>query len=437
MESDFIKKSTLIEAALLKALSIRHNFENYYEYIAMDRLLDETKTLIESYHKYYLLYKNHAQINFDLFLTQFCRHWHASDMTNTDIDWYKEIILHINVADTVESETALLGLINKQFISKINTIGQKEFNSSHIKAALEEYEKNYEAVIKEEDQDVCGLFDIDFTTIDKSIGVPYWHPKLQDCLGGMVLGSLILYNAAYGVGKSACVHTQVSHTLRWAKQNQINQPVLWINTEGSPSQVWGRQWSNLFHTNIPEGYKHVLKNKDKILAYFKQTFGENSFFVAKGRGKGLGYLKNKIIQYNPCLVILDMAAQIMGNSLGKNTTDTKSLELFFDTLREITAEYCPIIATVQAGNSAKWWDKEVHRFRYKKWPDSDDIYGSKSAIQGAAETIITIGRNDNDETTRYLRVTKLKDESPPTQFVCELEKKFSLYNPTNLSDFYD
>ncbi len=131
-----------------------------------------------------------------------------------------------------------------------------------------------------------------------------------------------------------------------------------------------------------------------------------------------------------------MAAAIAG-SQGKNTSDTRNLEVYFDTLREFSSEYCPIIATVQAGNSAKWWDKDEHKFKYKQWPDADDIYGSKSAIQGSAETIISIGRDDQHECTRYLSTTKLKSELAPVKFICEINKKFSSYELVNKVGSYN
>jgi hypothetical protein len=121
-----------------------------------------------------------------------------------------------------------------------------------------------------------------------------------------------------------------------------------------------------------------------------------------------------------------MAAAIM-TPAGKNSGETQDLRVFFNTLREMSSLYCPIIATVQAGVGAKWWDKDSQTYKYKKWPTSEDIYGSKDAIQGAAETIITIGRDDAHEFTRYIQTTKLKAEASPVKYQCELHRKFSHY----------
>ena len=427
MQTETIVEKFNIELALLKALAIRKHYEAYIDYVVQDKLIEETRVFLDAYSHYYDLYKEHTEIDFSTLLTQFTANWHARDMHEDQLEYYSKAIATVRDAPSGDTETVLLGFINKQLIDRINTIAKKPFNTDSLRRELDNYEVIRAGVLKEYDPDLCKATDVDFTLIDKNGGIPYCHLPLQEALGGLALGSLVLYNAAFGIGKTAEIHEQLAHTLKWRKKVGETRPVLWINTEGTASEVWGRQWSNLFRNALPLGYTDILKKKDVVLSKFINHFGEDALYVCKGNKKGLNYIRTKIIKYNPCLVILDMAAAIIGQQ-GKNTSDTKSLEVYFDTLREFSSEYCPIIATVQAGNGAKWWDKDEHRWRYKQWPDSDDIYGSKSAIQGAAETIITIGRDDLHENTRYIRTTKLKAESDPVRFICEINKKYSAYD---------
>lgn len=420
-ESTFI-----VELALLKALAIREHYENYIHYVVYDRLLDETKVFLDAYKNYYELYGDHKEIDFNTFLTQFTTNWHARDMHEDLIKFYTNAILTVRDEPLEDAEAALLGLVNKQLIDKINKIAEKPFTTEQLKQEIEQYEVKRAGILREYDSDVCGLYDVDFSQVDKSNGIPFCHEPLNE-LGGMVLGSLVLYNAIYGIGKTAEIHTQLAHTLKWKLRVGEDRPVLWFNTEGTSSQVWGRQWSNLYQEVITGGYRDIMKQRDRLRKHFEKKFGNNALWVVKSKGKGLAYIKSKILKYNPCLIILDMASQVMGINQAKNVSDTRTLEFYFDMLREYSALYCPIIATVQAGNGAKVYDKDTHKWKFKKWPDSDDIYGSKSAIQGAAETIITIGRDDEHEFTRYLRTTKLKEDCNPIKFQCELNRKFSDY----------
>src|SRR5260221_14006168 len=108
-----IKKAGLIERALLKAMSVRRNYENYNTYVITERLLPETQIVLESYRRYYEMYKEHEAIDFESFLTHWGNTWHREDMTHEDNCLYRDIIIRITEADAVDSEQALMGLINK------------------------------------------------------------------------------------------------------------------------------------------------------------------------------------------------------------------------------------------------------------------------------------------------------------------------------------
>lgn len=425
MKSESIKKSTIIEAALLKALSIKAHYDNYNDYIVKDRLLDETKILIECYKKYYELYVNHKYIDFDVFLTQFYTHWHSQDMTDDDLDWYKDIIHRIQSSDPVDAETALLGLVNKQFISKINEIGAKEFNSEHIRVALEDYEKNYAGIVKEYDDDAFTIDDIDLSLLDKSLGIPYCFDQIQDNCGGMIKGSLVIINAATNLGKSMIIYKQIRHTLNHLKNIKSQSPILLFHTEGTKDVAFARILSNIYRDHLPNGF-YDIQTPDmlaKIKKHFNKKYGKNSLYIFTANNCGLNYIRMKIKKYNPALVILDMAVQIM-TPFSKTASDVGNLEAFFNALRRLSSENCPIMATVQAGNGAKWWDKQQQKYLYKQWPTDDDIYNSKTAVQGAAETIITMGRDNDNELKRYIQTTKTKSENT-AKFVCKINKKYN------------
>ncbi len=70
-ETNPLQKTFIIELALLKALAIREHYDNYFNYVVYDRLLEETRVFLDAYKLYYELYSDHKEINFDTFLTQF------------------------------------------------------------------------------------------------------------------------------------------------------------------------------------------------------------------------------------------------------------------------------------------------------------------------------------------------------------------------------
>jgi archaellum biogenesis ATPase FlaH len=421
-----LKHTFIIELALLKALAIREHYDNYFSYVVYDRLLEETRVFLDGYKLYYELYPEHKEIDFDTYLTQFISNWHSRDMHQEQISFYTQAIITVKNSPLDDAETALLGLINKQLIDKFNYLAQKPFTSEHIRNELEIYEIKRAGILREYDTDAFTVDDVDFTKIDKALGVPYCMDPLQESLGGMVKGSLIVLNAASNIGKTAFIHTQLTHTLKWLKAGRIKQPILFFNTEGTASEVFGRMWSNLYAETIIGGYREIMQKQRSVQANFTNNFGKEAFIVFNANDMGLNYIRMKIKKYKPALVVLDMAAAIM-TSAGKNSGETQDLKVFFNSLRKISSDNCPIIATVQAGNGAKWWDKENQKYMYKQWPTDDDIYGSKTAVQGAAETIITIGKDNEHDQTRYIQTTKFKSDADKAKFICEINRKFSRY----------
>lgn len=421
-----LEKAFTVELSLLKAMAIREHYENYIDYVVYERLIEETRVFLDAYKYYFDLYTEHKEIDFDTFLTQFTSNWHAKDMHEEQINFYSQAIKKVKLSSMDDAEAALIGLINLQLEQKFKTIMQKPFDSEILRTELDNYDIKRAGIIREYDRDAFKASMVDFSEIDKSLGVPFALSPLQLALGGMVKGSLIVLNAASGIGKSAFLHTQIVHTLKWLIRTKSTRPILFFNTEGPSSEVYGRCWSNLYQKQITGGYREIMKMRDKVQRNFIRTFTDDLFVVYKANNMGINYIRMKIAKHNPCLVILDMAPAIAGFQ-GKNVSDTKGLETYFNTLRDISSSNCPIMATVQAGNGAKWWDKNQHKYLYKQWPTDDDIYGSKTAVQGAAETIITIGRDNEHEFDRFVQTTKLKSDCDPARFKCEIVRKFSNY----------
>ncbi len=72
--------------------------------------------------------------------------------------------------------------------------------------------------------------------------------------------------------------------------------------------------------------------------------------------------------------------------------------------------------------------------KHKQWIDANDIYGSKTGIQGSASIILSVGILDERPLSRYLQINKMKGGNTPPKFICEIEKKFSNYKELNWNE---
>lgn len=104
-------------------------------------------------------------------------------------------------------------------------------------------------------------------------------------------------------------------------------------------------------------------------------------------------------KYKPGLLILDQTDNIKGFS-DKRERDDLSLKALYQWTREISKECCPVIGLCQAGGTGEG----------KKWLTMDDVDGSKTAKQSAADWIIGIGKSHQEgmESIRHFHLSKNK-----------------------------
>jgi len=105
--------------------------------------------------------------------------------------------------------------------------------------------------------------------------------------------------------------------------------------------------------------------------------------------------------------------------------DTTSLKKLYDNLRVLSGEACPIIGTSQAGNT-EYLDKETNKLKTRKWLTDNHLYGSKAGKGGSADTMIMIGKDDDDPVVRFINVTKNK-RGKALKITCRCIDKFSRY----------
>lgn len=417
MDQQMVSQKDLeIETALLKAMSNRFNFETYNDSINTKRIYEATGVVLKDYEKYFNLYKEHKEVDFKLFYTQFSQSWHNDDLDNEDITYYRDYVLPaIDKANAQEVETSLLGLMQKQTLEEINKSAKKTFDIEEISSILEEYRAKQGQIIQENDNDCFTIDNIDFDVLDKQSGIPYFMPNLQASLGSLVKGQFIVVSADTGAGKSAFSISQGVEAFKFLHKTKSDRPILYFNSEGTEADVYIRFLSNLYKDKIAGGFEQVLNNIDKVKESYMSKFNHNNFKVFQLSGNNIAYVKSKMQQYNPSLVIIDIV-----DSLAPEESPGL-LKKLYDTIRQMSNTFCPIIGTTQSGDMS-YFDKDSGQKMYRKWLDAKDMYGSKQKA-GAADTVVGIGQ-DPESDLRYISVPK-KKRGDPVKITCELEGIYS------------
>ncbi len=413
-----------LEVSLLQILASKHYFDYYIHFVDHNRALPTTSLLLKDYKKYFDLYPEHTTVDFGQFITQFTQNWHNKDLDQMDIEYYKDYVFpkitgQVAEHDTGQVEKCLLGLINKATTEELLAVANKTFSIKALRDILDEHEKKQTLIIKENDADVFTMENVDFSTLDRACGLPYFLPSIQEGLGSLVKGQFVVVSADYGSGKSAFVINQAVHSLKHLIANGDERPILYFNSEGTEGDVFARFLSNLYNCSRTGGFEEIIEKREEVREEFLSNHPSDQFMVFQISGKGLAYVRTKLQKYKPALVIIDITDVLAPEE------DVTNLKKIYDQLRLLSGEYCPIIGTTQAGDNS-YLDKETNQIKNRKWLGDKALYGSKSGKGGAADTIITIGKDDNNPSIRYVATPK-KKRGTMVNVTCELIDKYSLY----------
>lgn len=413
-----------LEGSLLKAMSIRKHFDMFFDLVDIKRLLPNTSLLLKDYKKYFDTFSEHLEIDWGTFITEFAQHWHRRDLDEDDIVYYRDTVIPLISQVEVKSvDNVLAGLVDREYSEKIQELLGGELDSEKLQDLLVQYNKDKAKYITKCDEEAFCIDKVDFSVLDKVNGIPWFLPSLQKGLGSLVQGQFVVVAADYGVGKSAFVISQAVEAFKHLHKKEISKPILYFNSEGTQADVFTRFLSNLYNKFISGGFEEALCRIEEVREKFIQNFNQSNFLVFQIQQGDMSKIRQKIDMYKPSLAIIDIA-----DVLAKEE-DVQNLKKLYDGLRLLSAQSCPIIATTQSGDTSyKYFDKDTQSMvtKHRKWLTEKDLYGSKPGKGGAADTIITIGKDDDMKDVRYIHTPK-KKRGAIVSVTCEIVEKFSVY----------
>ncbi len=427
--AQIMKEKFLLEKNLLHSLARRDYYEQYRRYLPRkSRLLPTTDLLLRDYKKYYDLYPEHTEIDFEEFASLFVSTWHTNDLPDEELNFYTSNVLPKLTEEWDEdAEKSLIGLFNREFVDNVTGLDTDSLTPEKLQEELDKYQMKYESVVMNADQDLKSLLDFEFEDGDYSGAVPYYLSSLQNNLKGMLPGSLIVINAASGAGKSAFVISQMVHTIRYLQRTGETRPVLHFSSEDHLPKLTRRIFSNLYAHLLPNGIID-LQDKDtyrRIKELYAKEYADVPYKMCSiFEGSSVQIIKNKLQRHNPALCVIDITDVLVDRNKGNEALQFK---LLYDKLRQLSIQYCPIIATTQAGATAA--PKNSHGEKtYKLWLDSGDMYFSnEGGKDGAAETVIGIGMTDPLDPVRGIKIIKNKEGAGDVKFYCNFEGQYSRF----------
>ncbi len=404
-----------LESGLLKALSIKKNYNQFIKTLDTKRLIPITAGLLKDYGRYYEQYNN--DIDWEVFYTDFVHNWHKKDFDESDIAYYRDTVFPL--IRNSEIENVFTQLLQKEAGIKIQELTEAG-KLDEIQDVLISLQNELNVYSKFTDDDIFKLGGLDLNVLDNSNGLTWFLPALQAGLGSHSAGQFIVVAADSNVGKSAFCISQAVHVFKQINKANSNRPIIYCTSEDTKEDLAARFLSCLYRDKCPGGFEEIISNFQNVNKSYTKHFDDELFIGMPIRGHNdMFKIRQKIDKYNPCVVIIDMLDKL------SSSDNIQDLTKLYQEIRGIANDGFPIIGTSQTGNTS-YYDKEDNQYKHRRHLTDKDLSGSKSGKQGAAYCMIMLGADDDVPNIRYVDTTK-KKRGRNVSVCCTLEEKFSLY----------
>jgi hypothetical protein len=187
-----------------------------------------------------------------------------------------------------------------------------------------------------------------------------------------------------------------------AKQLDTDRDVIWFNNEETRKKVKQR----IFQAALGWTKDQLSDNKVKTRAELERELGRiNRVRVIDDKNLSVSVVEDVLEGSKPGLIIFDQLWKIVGFKEAFSETDR--MRLLFAWARSLADRYAPVINVHQADGSAHG----------EMYINMNQLYNSKTGIQGEADVILGIGRtldtSPAEVNRRYLYVSKNKLDGGP------------------------
>ena len=392
-----------MELDILCALAERDSYERYAKYIKEHALSKECFTILKDMGEHFKTNEEETEIEWGSFRTEFFLKYHPS-IDDDAGDVYSRILTLLEEHSTEEGiEEALsflfLRATAEDLIAEAETLaerGGKVEDLNKLSSIIDKCKEDLGSTLDVDSMFVSDSLEELLVATDRKGGMQWRLPVLNDAIGAVTVGDLIVVSSRPDGGKTTFL---CSEATCMAEQMPTDKHVLWFNNEEGGAKVKVRLFCAAL--GVPrdtldaspvasqKAYNDLMGRPDKIKFYDKPALSTHD-------------IEDALRAYPAGLIIIDQLWKVHGFERSSSSDVDRQAKLF-QWAREIAKEYAPVITVHQADGTAE----------NTMWIEMDRLYGSKTAIQGEADAIITLGRSSElPANTRGLYIPKNKFSSP-------------------------
>ena len=382
-----------MELNLVKLLSKIDNHKRFSPLIKEERLSKDITFILSQLQPYYTACNKEA-VDWDEFDT-----WLTLNHPNLSEEKIKTLRGYFFMLKGLEDEdgTVLKTLSTQYYATEISDVATDisygDGEMSQITELLREY--NLEVKGIEYDMDALNLSPTemieDLKNLKDTVKYSWSVRELELMLGSISQGDFLILGGRPDSGKTTILSTQA---VNWAKQLKDDQCILWCNNEEDGRRVRLRQVQAGLNWTRDE----ILADINKAMELFDSKVGSHKIKMLNNPSMTVHDIEAAIELTDPKIIIIDQIWKVSGfEKTSRNRIDRyKKLAQY---IRELALKHGAIIGASQLDGSA---DGE-------KYPKMGALYNSKTAVQGEADAIITIGQcPEEGADLRFLSAPKNK-----------------------------
>ena len=337
--------------------------------------------------------------DWDLFSTHFFTVKYPG-LTTNEAEVYKNIFEYLEENPELgdEEKNIFHAILSKQYGEMIADASYSiaygnsdEELKDTVTDMLDQYEQQLESVSiilnDEEEQESSDIFDSLDDIISKS-GYSWKLSELNQSLGPLSDGDFLVLGGRPDSGKTTLLASEVVHV-----GSQIDGgSILWLTNEERSSRIKLR----IIQSALGKCQDDIVMDLMTAKIDFKKVV-QADIQVHNIYGWDTRKVGNLIKQKKPKLLVFDQLAKLVCNE--PYAHDAERLAKLAAKARSWSADF-PVITTCWADGTAEG----------EKYIEMNQLYGSKTGVQGEADAIVTIGRMHNDPIpdARYIYVPKNK-----------------------------
>lgn len=410
----------IIALDIIKVFLDKDNYIKYKDLLNTDILDRQTYEILNGIGVFFKRNENMFQIDVDSFATWFTQFYKVK-LSADERDLYQIIFSNIKSRPSGLETHAIIGELN------LRAARQQIINSIHEGKELEEIESIFQKFRKEKSEENIIFPEGSESMLrhkDFEDGLRWRLDILNQKIHPLDLGVFGIIAGRPNTGKTSFLAGEATYM---AQQLRDDEVILFMHNEGVSDRLkqrlytsmCGRPWSD-FRKAIEEGR---FKSIDK--AYTDRTDGIERIKICNIKGLSTSKIEGLIQSHNTKLVIIDMLDKVTPTKSQYSGSDNVArLTSVYLWGNDIASKYCPVLGASQI--SAQF-DGEYR----SKWPQMEDLAGSKTDKQGEATFQLMIGIWGKGNNIRYISTPKNKYGAGGDgfQYTCQLDHMLSIYKP--------